>query len=138
MKGAPKQPVADQDANQRERNRRQDDERQAEAAELGHDQHVNAEDRGAERRAHVAEGHIGDLPFAVPQQRRMGFVGGLAVQADDRFRQLAPIVGVDPLGHFKHAVERRLKAAGEFRRHHIGEAAVAAEDDRASLLRSRP
>ena len=41
------------------------------AAELRHDQNIDAEDRHAEGRAHVAEGDVGDLPFAVPEQRRL-------------------------------------------------------------------
>ncbi len=46
------------------------------------DQHIDAEQRDHEGRAHVAEGHPGDLPFAVPQQRGMAFILGLAVEAD--------------------------------------------------------
>ena len=39
------QPVAEHDADQRERDRRQDHQREAEAAELRHQQHIDAEDR---------------------------------------------------------------------------------------------
>ena len=79
--GRAEQPVSDQNPDQRQRDRRQNDQWQPKAAELGHHQHVDAEDRRAERSAHVAEGHIGDLPFAVPEQRRVRLVGRLTMQA---------------------------------------------------------
>ena len=91
-------------------------------------------DRDGECRAHVAEGDIGDLPFAIPQQRRLRLVLRLAVQADGRLGQTAPVVRVDAAGDLQHAVDRRLEGAGKFGHHHVGEAAVAAEDRSASLL----
>ena len=69
--GGAQQPVAEHDADQRQRHRDQDHERQQERAELGDDEQIDAEDRHHEGRAHVAEGDVGDLPFAVPQQRRL-------------------------------------------------------------------
>jgi len=67
----------------------------------------------------------------------MRLVGRLAVQADDGLWQRTPIMGVDALCHLKHAVERRLEAAGEFSHHHVGEAAVAAEDGRRAFVWSK-
>ena len=93
-------------------------------------------DRHREGGTHVAERHVGDLPLAVPQQRRLRLVRGLAVEADDRLRQVSPVVRVDALADLEHAVDRRLERAGEIRRDHVGETAVAAEDGRrAQLLR---
>ena len=68
--------MAEHDADQGQRHGDQDDERQLERAELGDDEQVDAEDGDHEGRAHVAEGHIGNLPFAVPEQRRLGIVDG--------------------------------------------------------------
>ena len=90
VNGALEQDVADDDADEGERDRGQDHQRQAEAFELGNHQDVDAEDRHAEGRAHVAEGHPGDLPLAVPEHGRTGLVGRLAVEADVRLGQAAP------------------------------------------------
>jgi hypothetical protein len=46
-----------------------------ERAELRNHEDVDPEQGHAEGRTHVAEGHPGDFPFAVPQQRRDLFVG---------------------------------------------------------------
>ena len=73
--------------------------------------------RHAERRAHVAEGDIGDLPLAVPQhrrrrpRRRAGRAGAIVGP-----RQAAPVVRGDRLVDGEHAVDRRLEGAGEFGR----------------------
>ena len=42
-----------------------------EAAELPDHEHIDGKQRDAERGTHVAEGHIGDLPFAIPEQGRV-------------------------------------------------------------------
>lgn len=41
---------------------------------------------------------------------------------------------IDQRHHVEHAVDRRLKRAGKLGHHHVGEAAVAAEDHRRALL----
>ncbi len=122
------QPVAEHDADEGEGDRRQNHERQLERAELGDDEDVDAEDRHHEGRAHVAEGDPGHLPFAVPKQRRVPLVVGLAVQGDRGLRQVAPVGFGDGVGHREHAVDRRLERAGQLRRDHLGGAAVVPED----------
>ena len=71
VKAASNSQMAEHDADQRQRHRRQDHERQFERAELRDDEKIDAEDRHHEGRAHVAEGDVGHLPLAVPQQRRL-------------------------------------------------------------------
>ena len=63
----------------RQRNRRHDDQRREVAAELRHHQQVDQDQADAVGRAHVAEGLVGDLPFAVPLDGVVAVgVGGLA------------------------------------------------------------
>ena len=92
-----KQPMSEHDADQCERDRRQNNQRQLETAELRHHQDIDADDRHHEGGTHVAEGDIGDLPLAVPQNRRLAFVLGLAMEADSRFAERAPIMCLDAL-----------------------------------------
>src|SRR5450759_4567273 len=86
--------MPDHDADQREWNRRQNDQRQLEAAELRHDKNIDAYDRHHECRSHVAEGDIGDLPLAVPQDGRLAFVLWLTVKPDGRCAERAPILSL--------------------------------------------
>ena len=72
-----------------------------------------------------------------PSHRSVGWdlVVGLAVQRDGRLRHACPsrrpsMVVVDR----HHAVDRRLVGAGEFAGHHLGRAAVVAEDRIGGLL----
>ena len=60
-------------SDQRQRDRRHDDARQAEIAELQDDQHVNQDHRGSERQTHVAKCFVRDGPLAGP------FEAGLVV-----------------------------------------------------------
>ena len=67
----PKQRVSRHDADDRQRDRRHDDQRQQVGPELRDDQQVykNQADRVGE--SHVAERFVGDLPFAVPLHREV-------------------------------------------------------------------
>jgi hypothetical protein len=58
----------------------------------------------------------------------------LAVQRDRGLGQVAPVHRVDRLVDGEHAVERRLEGARQFGRHHLGGAAVVAEDREGRLL----
>ena len=127
-------PVAEHDADQRQRDGRQHDQRQRERAELRDDEQIDAEDRHAEGRAHVAESHVSDFPFAVPQQRRLRLVERLAVQGDLGLARRAPVDLAERVVDGEHAVDRRLEAPGEFRRHHLRKATVVAEDGQGAWL----
>jgi hypothetical protein len=106
-KGA-EQPVAAHDAEEGQRDRRQDDQRQLERAELRDHEDVDPEQGHHEGRAHVAEGHPGDFPFAVPQQRRLPCSSvGLAVKLDRRLGAFRPVHRLERVGDGEHAVERR-------------------------------
>ena len=130
--------MPEHDADEGQRDRRQDHERQLERAELRDDEDVDAEYRDHECPAHVAEGDPGHLPFAIPEQRRMRFVVRLAVQRDSGFRRAAPVGLVDGIADGNHAVDRRLECAGEFCGHHLDRASVMAEDrERGRLARHR-
>src|SRR5476649_2559434 len=98
--------MPDHNADQRERNRRQNDKRQLEAAELRHDKDIDAYDRHHECRAHVAEGDVGDLPLAIPQDYRLTFVLRLAVKTDGRCAERAPIMRLNALVDVENAVDR--------------------------------
>ena len=115
VNGAPSSPMAEHDADQRQRHGRQDDQRQLERAELRDDEQIDAEDRDAEGRAHVAERHIGDLPLAVPQQRR---TSTRRAAGRDSVISGVPALPQSILAERvvdgEHAVDRRLEAAGEF------------------------
>ena len=79
-----------------------------------HDE-VDAEDGDAEGRAHVAEGDIGHFPLAVPEQRRLGFVVGLAMQRDLGLLAGPPVRLVDGVANRQHAVDRRLVSCPQVR-----------------------
>ena len=115
---------------ERERDRRQHDQRQFEAAELRHHQDIDTDDRHHEGGAHVAERDVGDLPFAVPQNRRLALVVRLAMEADGRLAERAPIMLGNELVDGEHPVNGGFICAGHFSHHHVGEAPVAAEDGR--------
>ena len=89
VKAALNNEMAEHDADERQRHRRQDDQRQLERAELRDDEKIDAEQRHHEGGAHVAEGDIGHLPLAVPEQRGLGIIERLAVIFDRR-RTAAP------------------------------------------------
>ncbi|MPL73164.1 hypothetical protein SDC9_18957 [bioreactor metagenome] len=120
--------VAEHDAEEGQRDRRQDDERQPERAELRHHEDVDPKERHAEGRAHVAEGDPGHFPFAVPQQRHVALVVGLAMQRHHGLLARRPVDLVERRVDRDHAVKRCLEGAGKIRRHHLRLAAVVAED----------
>ena len=122
------QPVSEHDADQGQRHRHQNDERQQERPELRHNQKVDAEDGHHEGRAHIAESHIGDFPLAVPEQGRPRVVDRLAVKFDLRRPDRAPIRLGDRVLNRQHAIDRGLETPGDLGRHHLGEASVMAED----------
>ena len=62
---------------------------------------------------HVTERYPGDLPLAIPQQRRSAFVQGLSVQRDRRLGEVAPVPLVDCFTDRKHAVDRGFVGAGQ-------------------------
>ena len=74
--GGIEQEMAKHYADQRQRHGRKDHQRQFERAELRDNQQVNPEQGDHEGRAHIAEGDVGDFPFAIPQQRRLGSSSG--------------------------------------------------------------
>ena len=111
------QHVPGNDADQGQGNRRHDDGRQGKVAELPHHQHVDQDQRHAEGHAHVAEGLVGDGPFAAPLE------AGLVV---GRRRPDPVALGLDAIGgdivpdqvlYLEHAVDRRGIPAHRFGGH---------------------
>jgi hypothetical protein len=64
------QPVPGQDADQRQRDRHHDDQRDDERLEPADDQHVDENEHQGECNAEVAEHLIGDVPLSVPLHRQ--------------------------------------------------------------------
>ena len=124
----PEQPVAEQDADQRQRHRGQHHQGQLERAELHHHKDVYPHQRHTESRPHVAEGDPGHVPFTIPQQDRRAGILRLAVLDDHRLGQVAPVGGSDGTPDGDLAVERGLEITGKFCRDHLGRFAVVAED----------
>ena len=115
------------DAEKGQRDRRQDDQRQPERAELRHDQHIYAEQRYGKCCAHIAECDPGHLPFAIPQQHRRVCVVRLAVQPDFRLLKIPPCRGVKLVGDRQHSIKRGLEIAGQFAGYHHGIIAIVPE-----------
>ncbi len=128
-----------ENAEQGQGDRRHDHERDPEVVELPYDEEVDPEHRGDEGGAHVAEGHIGDLPLAVPEQGRLRFVERLAVVADLGRTERPPVVArLDPFHDLDHAVDGRFETPRELAHDHVGEMGVLAEQgQRGALARNR-
>ena len=56
-------------ADQSERDRCEDDQRQLEAAKLGNDQNIDADNGYRERGAHIAKGHVSDFPLTTEDKQ---------------------------------------------------------------------
>ncbi len=118
----------------RQRRRDQDHKGKFEGSELGDDEQVDAQDRYAEGRAHVAERDIGHLPFAVPKNCRFRIVERLPVKSDLRQPRGAPIRTGDRLVDREHPIDRGLVAPGHLGAHHFNEAAIVAIDREGRFL----
>ena len=112
------QRVARHNADDGQRNRRHDDQRYQIGAKLRYHQQVDQDQADRVGRAHVAEGLVSDLPFAVPLERVVarGIVG-LADEVLDH----GPAAGCLDLGdlaaHLEHAVERTVELACHIANH---------------------
>ena len=107
------QGVPRHDADDGQRNRRHDDQRGQIRAKMGNYQEVDEHQPHAVGNAHVAEGLIGDLPFAIPFQRVVA--PGVRGRVDEVFLQCASIGSDDlrdGLTHLEHAVERAVNRTG--------------------------
>ncbi len=105
------QGVAGHHADHRERNRRHDDQGHDIAAELRHHQQIDQHDPGGIGQAHVAEGLIGDLPFAVPLDGVT--LGGHRLSDEALLHGLPLEAGITQLtNQIEHAVQRAVEGAG--------------------------
>ena len=120
--------MANHDADKGQGHRRQDYQRQLEAAKLRHHKDVNPQKRHAKGRPHVAEGDPCHLPLTIPQHGGHRLVLGHAVQADVGLGQIAPISRFNRAVDGDDPVKRRLIIPREFCRDHFGRAAIVTED----------
>ncbi len=107
------QPVAGDDADQRQRDRRHHHQRQQERSELGHHQDVDQHQRRAEGDTHVTEGDVGDLPLAIPLEAGDTGVGGAAEIGAGDGETVGGDVALQRRVDREHAVQRRAEAADD-------------------------
>ena len=121
--------MAGNDADQRQRDRRNDDGRHDEIAELPDDEHVDQYQRGHEGAAHVAEGLPRHGPLAGPFPGRPGRVFRYSVPGEVRLDAIRRRVTIDPVEDVEDAVHRSGQRAGHLAGNELDRPEVLVIDD---------